>query len=173
MKSETPCLPISRSPGLFYLGGISLATVIGWVAAQCHLGWWTPVGLISLGIGIWLGLAISKLAALSGVAKRQWLASTVFFAFFAVLAEHTWFYVDFRRQWHVAYANEPRVALFRPAEPWTPIEYLHHEISPGRLALWSVDAALIAIGAVGVGLVKSSVNSTEIVAADDANNSDL
>ncbi len=46
-----------------------------------------------------------------------------------------------------------------------------NEWSPGRSALWCVDATLIVAGAVGVVLLKSGANSKTFVVADDANDS--
>ena len=138
----------------WYLAGIAAGAVIGWVAAMCHLGGWAPIGLVSLGVGLALGYVLSKLAAAVSVCCPKRLAvGAVTFALVAVLVEHTWLYHDFRRQWQEARAVEPQVALFRPAEPWSPAEYLEREMSPGRAALWCVDAALIVAAAVGTVLV--------------------
>jgi hypothetical protein len=139
---------------LWYVGGIAAAAAIGWVAAMCHLGGWAPVGLVSLGIGLTLGLVLSKLAAITHVIGwRQLVVGAVIFALITVLVEHTWLYRDFRRQWQEARAAEPHVALFRPAEPWSPAQYFRHEMTPGRAALWCVDAALIVAGAAATVMV--------------------
>ena len=173
MPFESPCLPVSRSPCLFFLSGIGAGAAIGWAAARCHLGGWAPVGLLSLGVGGLLGLVIAKLAARIGESNRKNLViGTVLFALVAVLAEHAWLYRDFRRQWVDARAREPQVALFRPEEPWSPAQYIRHEWSPGRLVLWSVDATLIVAGAVGVVLARRGASSKKFVVADDAHTPD-
>ncbi len=139
----------------WYLGGIAAGAAVGWVAAKCHLSGWAPIGLVSLVVGLALGYVLSKLSAATGVfCPQRLVVGTVIFALVAVFAEHTWLYHDFRRQWVEARANEPQVALFRPIEPWTPTEYFRHEMSPGRMTLWCMDAALIVTGAVGVVLVR-------------------
>ncbi len=88
----------------------------------------------------------------------------VVFALVTVFAEHTWLYRDFRRQWQDAREISPQVALFRPAEPWSPAEYFHYEVASGRIALWCVDAALIVAGTMGVVLLQNK----RFVVADDA-----
>ena len=137
MPTESPCLRVSLSPCLFYLGGVAAALAIGWAAAKCHVAGWSPVGLVSLGVGILLGLVVSKLAAVTGVVcLKRLVVGTATFALIAVLAEHTWLYQDFRRQWVVARASNPQVAMFRPERPWSPVEYLRHVASPRRVTLY-------------------------------------
>jgi len=139
----------------WYLSGIAVGAVVGWVAAQCYLGGWAPVGFVSLAVGGCLGLAAGQLAHLAGVlGRRRLVIGTVVLALVAVFAEHAWLYRDFRRQWTEARARDPQVALFRPEAPWSPAEYLRHEWSPGRLAFWCVDATLIVTSAVGVVLAR-------------------
>jgi hypothetical protein len=151
----------------WYLSGIAAGAVVGWAAAKCHLSGWAPVGLLSLGVGGVLGLVVAKLAERAGVSCRmQLVIGTAIFALVAILAEHAWLYHDFRRQWTDARAREPQVALFRPEEPWSPAEYVLNEWSPGRAALWCVDASLIVAGAV---LVSRGANTKTFVVADDAN----
>jgi hypothetical protein len=101
-------------------------------------------------------LVVAKLAKRAGVCcRKQLVVGTTIFALVAVLTEHAWLYHDFRRQWGEARAREPQVALFRPEEPWSPAEYVLNEWSPGRAALWCVDASLIVASAVGVVLVRN------------------
>jgi len=139
----------------WYLGGTAAGAAIGWLAAKCHVSGWAPVGLISLGVGVALGFVLSKLSAAVAVGgPRRLVVGTVIFALVAVFAEHTWLYHDFRRQWEEARTTNPQVALFRPAEPWSPAEYFRHEVSSGRMTLWCLDAALIVAGAVGVVIVR-------------------
>ena len=149
----------------WYLGGIVAGAAIGWFAAKCHQSGIAPVGLVSLGVGLALGFVLAKLAASTGITCRKRLAvGAVVFALVAVFVEHTWLYRDFRRQWDDARAMNPQVALFRPAEPWSPAEYFRRETSSGQIALWCVDAALIVAGAVSVVLLQNS----RFVVADDA-----
>jgi hypothetical protein len=170
MNSESPCLAVSQSPGLFYFGGLVAGVAVGWAAAEFNLSGWAPVGLLSLGVGGMLGLVVAKLADLAGVrCPKRLVVGTVLFALVTVFAEHTWLYRDFRRQWTDARAREPQVALFRPETPWSPAEYVRHEWSPGRLALWCVDATLIVASAVGVAHLRSGAHTKAFVVADDAN----
>jgi hypothetical protein len=139
----------------WYLGGFLAAAAIGWVAAKCHLVGWAPVGLISLAAGILLGLALTKWAALSGsVGTRQLVIGALLLGLAAVFFEHAWLYVDFRRQWRQARDADPQVALFRPEAPWSPREYFERELSPRRVALWSVDAAIVVGAAVATVLLQ-------------------
>ena len=149
----------------WYLGGIVAGAAIGWIAAKCHQSGMAPVGLVSLGVGLALGFVLAKLAASTGITCPKRLAvGAVVFALVAVFVEHTWLYHDFRRQWQDARDNNAQVALFRPAEPWSPAEYFRHEIASGRSTLWWVDAALVVAGAVSVVLLQNR----RFVVADDA-----
>jgi len=172
MNKRSPCLLVSRSPGLFYLAGIAAGAAIGWVAAKCHASGWAPVGLVSLGVGVALGYVVSRVAAACGVrCSKRLMVGTVTFALVVAFVEHAWLYHDFCRQWQDARARDPQVALFRPAEPWSPAEYVRHEISSGSVTLWCVDAVLIAAGAVGTVLIRRDANTQKVVVADDANQS--
>jgi hypothetical protein len=149
----------------WYLGGIIAGATIGWIAAKCHQSGLAPVGLLSLGVGLALGYVLAKLAASTNIFCHKRLAvGAVVFALVTVFAEHTWLYHDFRRQWQDARDTNAQVALFRPAEPWSPAEYFHHEVASGRIALWCVDATLIVASAVGVALFQNR----RFVVADDA-----
>jgi hypothetical protein len=154
----------------WYLSSAVVAAAVGWLAARIHLSGWTPLGLLSLAVGIGLGFSISKLATATGICCRKRLVvGALLFAAIAVFAEHAWLYRDFRRQWNEARASEPQVAMFRREEPWSPTEYLRHEIAAGRVALWCMDAALIATGTLGTVLVGRSASTDRVVVADDAN----
>ena len=141
------------------------AAAIGWLAAICHLGGWAPLGLLSLAVGVGLGFCAAKLAASLGVScPKRLVVGTLFLALVTVFAEHAWLYRDFRRQWQAERDANPQVAMFRPAEPWSPVEYFQREASPTRMALWCLDAALVMTGAVIVVAIKSR----RFVVADDA-----
>ncbi|MEX0612911.1 MAG: hypothetical protein WD738_21145 [Pirellulales bacterium] len=135
---------------LWYVAGLVVSFAIAWVAALLQLSGYAPVGIVSLGVGLALGAALHVLAATLRVAgHRRHVVGTVVLALVTVLAQHAWLYGDFRRQWHEARARSPEVALFRPESPWSPREYFSHEVSPQRVVLWCVDAALIVTAAVG------------------------
>ena len=140
-----------ESRALVWFGGGFVAAIgIGWVAALLHASGRAPLGLMSLGVGLALGATLAGLAATQRVADPPPPPPrTVILAFITVLAEHAWLYRDFRRQWHEARAESAEVALFRPAAPWSPAEYFARELTPGRAALWGVDAALLTAAAVG------------------------
>jgi hypothetical protein len=144
---------------LWYAGGAVSAVAIGFVAARLNLWGVAPIGLLSIGIGILLGLILGGLAALRDVTGRMWLVlGTVTLAILTVLAEHAWLYHDFRRQWHEARVESAEVALFRPETPWSPTEYFGREASAARLVLWACDAALIAAAAAVTVVVISRQN---------------
>jgi hypothetical protein len=124
------------------------AVAIGFVAARLNLWGIAPIGLLSIGVGILLGITLGGLAALrDDTGRRRLVLGTVAWAIFTVLAEHGWLYHDFRRQWHEARVKSVEVALFRPAMPWSPTEYFGREASAGRLVLWACEAALLAAAA--------------------------
>ena len=116
-----------------------------------------PVGLVSLGVGMALGLALSKLAARRRRRRRPTAANhrrRSYSQFVTVVAEHTWLYRDFRRQWQEARAKRAAggdvpAAKSRGRRPST----FAHELSPARVTLWCVDAALIVAAAVGAVIV--------------------
>jgi hypothetical protein len=139
---------------------------------MCHRSGWAPLGLLSLAVGVGLGFSILKLATAVGVCcRKRLIVGSLLFASIAVFAEHAWLYRDFRRQWVEARTSEPQVAMFRREEPWSPAEYLQHEIAAGRVTLWCLDAALIAAGTLGTVFVRRSTFTDRVIVADDANNS--
>lgn len=157
----------------WYFGGIATGAAVGWLAALCHSRGWAPVGLLPLAVGIVSGFALSRLAAAGGVCclKRLVLGALIC-ALAAIVIEHTWLYLDFRRQWAEARATDANVALFRPETPWSPAEYFRHEFAAGRLTLWSVDGALTIAATVGAVLALVGACCQQVVVADDANASD-
>jgi hypothetical protein len=141
---------------IWYGAGAIAAIVIAWLAALVHASGHAPIGLISLAVGIGLGAILSKIAASMRIAGRKRLIiGTILLATVAVIAEHTWLYLDFRRQWHEARSKSPQVAMFRPESPWSPREYFKIEATPTHAALWCVDATIIVTSAVGIIIVFS------------------
>ena len=138
----------------WYAAGFVAAIAIAWLSALLNVSGHAPVGIVSLGVGIALGIILSAIAATQRVAGHRYLIhGTIVFASMTVLAEHAWLYLDFRREWHAARAASAEVALFRPETPWSPAEYFARELTPGRAALWGLDAVLITAAAVAVVVV--------------------
>ena len=101
--------------------------LIAWLAALVHASGHAPIGLVSLAVGIGLGAILDRIAAAQRVAgRRRLIIGTILLAIVTVLAEHTWLYLDFRRQWHESREKSPQVAMFRPESPWSPREYFAH-----------------------------------------------
>jgi hypothetical protein len=139
---------------LWWLGGAVAAVGIGWAAARLHLAGFAPIGIVSLGVGMMVGGALAAIAASQRlVGQKPLVVGTIVLSVLAVLAEHAWLYVDFRRQWHMARANSAEVAMFRAEAPWPPGEYFARELTPQRCALWTLDAVLIIAAAVAVAIV--------------------
>jgi ABC-type uncharacterized transport system permease subunit len=135
---------------IWYGAGAVAAILIAWLAALVHASGHAPIGLVSLAVGIALGAVLRKIAVtLRFASRRHLIIGTILLAIVAVLAEHTWLYLDFRRQWREAREKSPQVALFRPESPWSPREYFAIEATPEHAALWCVDAAIIVASAVG------------------------
>jgi hypothetical protein len=135
----------------WYIMSAGAALAIAWLAAMLHVSGHAPLGIISLGVGAALGAALTAIAASQRLAgKRKFILTTIIFAVLTILAQHAWLYVEFRRQWHEARANSAQIAMFRPESPWSPAEYLSHELTPASAALWALDAALIVAAALGV-----------------------
>jgi hypothetical protein len=159
----------------WYVCGLALAAAVGWLAARCHLAGWAPVGILSLAVGIVLGLSVAKLAGVFGVSgRRRLVIGACLIGLAAIFAEHAWLYRDFRRQWREVREANPQVAIFRPETPWTPSEYLRFEATGPRVALWCVDAVLVLGGAIGAVMMRRPTSSSalapsEFVVADDAN----
>jgi hypothetical protein len=138
-----------RRIALPLLVGAIAAVVLGWAAAKLNVAGYAPVGLLPLTIGVMLGMVLTRAASIASadaIYRKFLVVAAIGCALLAVLAEHTWLYLDFCRQWRDARAEQANVAMFRPETPWSPAEYLHHEAMPGRVALWCIDAMLV-IGA--------------------------
>lgn len=134
----------------FYSLGLIAAIAVAWVGAMIHRSGHAPVGLVSLVIGAILGAILCAIAAMLRIAgSRQLIIATIVLALVAVITQHSWLYLDFRRQWQAARNNSPQVAMFRSESPWSPGEYLAREATPRRVTLWCVDAALVTAAAVG------------------------
>lgn len=148
MPSKSPCLLVSLS---FLVSGVAAAVGVGLAAATISRTGWAPVGIFSLGVGIAVGVAASKLARWSQIACPTRVAvATLVMALATVVAQHAWLYRDYRQQWHTVREREPALAWFRPeTEPMAPGEYFATEYSPARLAFWAIDAALVAAAAIG------------------------
>jgi ABC-type uncharacterized transport system permease subunit len=124
-------------------GGWIAAMGVGSVAAMVHLSGHAPLGLVSLGVGVGLGLILGILAArLQITARKHTILLTVLLACVAVISQHAFIYGDFRRQWRES-LRSPQVAMFRSEKPLSPIQYFSHEVTPERIALWCLDAGII------------------------------
>ncbi|MCC7475967.1 MAG: hypothetical protein IT425_11260 [Pirellulales bacterium] len=133
---------------LAWLGLGALAAVfVGWLAARLHAWGPTPVGLIALGAGVLLALAIRWLATVLGINRFSTLVVGVLvLALLAIVAEHAWLYQDFRAQWREAREKSAMVALFRPVDPPEAKPYFSHEFNG---PLWCFDAAVLVVAAIG------------------------
>lgn len=135
--------------GMWYALGALAAIAVGLLAAILNLAGYSPVVLLPVGVGIALGAMLAGLAAATGVScRKRLLVGAAALAIVAILAEHSWLYRDFRRQWHEARAKSPQLAMFRPEAPWSPTEYFSHEATSQQLLLWTIDSALITIATV-------------------------
>ncbi len=138
----------------WFVCGTVAAITVAWVAMLIHRSGKAPLGLVSIGIGVVLGLALGWIAAKLNIRQsRGMIIGTVALGFLTVAAQHAWLYREFRQQWHDSRQNSPQVAMFRAEEPWSPVDYLRHEMTSRQVALWCVDAALIVAAAVGSLLV--------------------
>jgi hypothetical protein len=136
---------------IWYAAGTIAALAIGLAAAAVHASGNAPIGLVSVAVGIALGTALSTLAASQRLAGSKHLVmGTLLLAIVTVLAEHAWLYLDFRRQWHQSRAQSTEAAMFRDESPPPPEVYFTLEFTPGRAALWIVDAVIITASAVGI-----------------------
>lgn len=134
--------------------GTVAAVAVAWLAMLVHRSGKAPLGLVSMGVGVALGVALGWIATKLRVRRsRGVVAGAVVLAMVAVAAQHAWLYREFRQQWHDSRQNSPQVAMFRAEEPWSPVDYLRHEMTSRQVALWCVDAALIVAAAVGSLLV--------------------
>jgi hypothetical protein len=135
---------------IWYGAGTVAAIVIAWLAALVHASGHAPIGLVPLAVGSGLGATLIAITSAQRIAnRRRLIVGTILLAIVMALAEHTWLYLDFRRQWHEAREKSPQVAVFRPESPWSPRQYFTIEATPERTLLWCVDAAIILASAVG------------------------
>lgn len=131
----------------WFLAGVAAAVAVGWLAARIHASGHAPVGLVSIGVGVLLGVILNRLAAAWQICgSRKLLLFAGFVAIAAVLSEHAWLYQDFRGQWKESRAKSATVAMFRAESPPSPREYFAHEWQP---ILWLTDAGLIVAATVG------------------------
>jgi hypothetical protein len=153
----------------WWLSGAVAAIGIAFVAAVIHSAVQAPVGSVSVGVGITLGLVLGALAAwLRVVGGRHLLIGTLMLALLTAAAQHAWLYARFRQQWHAARTSSPEVAMFRPEAPWSPREYFARELTPRATALWVIDAAILIAAAVVTVRVLSHDDKVPRVASDAA-----
>jgi len=154
MTIPSPCLRGSLSPGLFLALGAAVAIALGWVGAAFSLAGKAPVGVVSLGIGVALGLLLVGLAQILRISRQRVLIfGAVALAIVTTLAQHGWLYRAYCVKWRQDRIDQPGVALFRPeTEPLSTVAYFQRELkySSGQAALWAADGALIVAAAVGV-----------------------
>jgi hypothetical protein len=131
--------------------GFAVALVYAWVAAKLHATLVAPIGSLSIGFGLVLGATLGACAALISVRpQRKILVGAALLTLVAIVAQHAWLYLEFRREWHEARATSPQIAMFRPESPWSPGEYFSRELQAGRASIWCLDAVFIAAPAIGV-----------------------
>jgi hypothetical protein len=124
------------------------------VGAKLNATGAAPVGLLPLGLGVALGVALVGLAAKTqATGRKRLVVAAVTFAILTVAAEHAWLYRDYRQQWWNDSVREPRLAIFRTeAGPLSPAAYYAREIqyAPRQPLLWAMDGALLVAAAVVV-----------------------
>jgi hypothetical protein len=130
-----------KALSIWLVTGTIAAIAIAWLAAQIHASGRAPLGLTSIAVGALLGAALSKIAAMLGVAgPRLMFVSAILFALLTVIAEHAWLYRDYCRQWQDARRQSAAAAVAAPQSPPSPRKYFAHEWNP---KLWLTDAVLI------------------------------
>jgi exosortase/archaeosortase len=150
VENETlPLWPASHFV-LWYVLGALAGIGLGGLAAALNLAGFAPIGILPICVGIALGAVLVGLAAATRInCSRRLIIGAVVLAIVAVLAEHAWLYVQFRREWHRGRAESPQIAMFRPETPWSPAQYFAHQASASGLALWCADAALLTTATAG------------------------
>jgi hypothetical protein len=156
---------------LWLLTGSLAAIAVGWVAAQIHASGHAPVGLVSVGVGAVLGIALRYLANNFGIRCKVRLAiGAAVIAAICVIAEHAWLYRDFRGQWQSARETNAAVAMFRAETPPTAGEYFARE---WNAVLWITDAALIVVTTTCVVVLGRRMVGGGVRLADDAKAAEL
>ena len=137
---------------LIWYGASTVAAIaIAWLASLVHASGHAPIGLTSLSVGVVLGIALMKVASALQIrpARRHLIVGAIVLAIVTIIAEHTWLYLDFRRQWAKARETSPQVAMFRPETPWSPREFFANQATPGQITVWCVDAVVILASTLG------------------------
>jgi len=138
----------------WFTGGAIAAAAVSWVGATLNVADKAPVFLLSLGVGLSLGLLLFAMAQiLNAKNRRRLIAGSVVLAALTVASQHLWLYRAYRQQWWKNRIETPTVAIFRPEEsPLSLRAYFAREIgySPRQPALWAVDAALVVAATAGV-----------------------
>lgn len=129
---------------IWYVAGAVAAIAVGWLSSLVHASGHAPIGLVSLSVGVVLGAILAKLAANQRITgRRQLIIGAISIAILTILAEHTWLYLDFCRQWKTSREKSPQVAMFRPENPPSPRDYFANEWSAKTAAIWISDAVII------------------------------
>jgi hypothetical protein len=135
----------------WFAAGFAVALALAWVVAKLHAAFTAPLGLVSIGFGLIFGIALAAIAMLLNLrSQRALFVGTCVLTAVAIVAQHAWLYVEFRREWHRARATTPEIAMFRPEAPWSPAEYFGNELKAGRAPVWWLDALGIAVPAIAV-----------------------
>ncbi len=134
---------------IWYAAGAVAAIVIAWLASLVHASGQAPLGLVSTAVGVALGATLWKLAGAlrTPTSRRHLVLGTILLSIVVIAAEHTWLYLDFRRQWTAAREKSPQIALFRPESPWSFREFVANEADQKQIIVWSIDAILIIVSA--------------------------
>ncbi len=140
---------------IWYAAGTVAAIVIAWLASLVHASGHAPLGLVSIAVGVALGVALWKLAGAlrTLVSRRHLVLGALLLSIVTIVGEHTWLYLDFRRQWTAAREKSPQVALFRPESPWSFREFVANEADGKHVTLWSIDAIIILVTTIATVLI--------------------
>ena len=139
----------------WFLPALALCVVLARVAVHVQ-SFWAPLGVFSLLVGATLGAVIVGLVLLSGSQRRQTLfAGTLFLSVVTVVSEHYFFFrtetLNRQATIETAKAKNPAVqAVHMPPPELGPagfVQFVRNKAAPSRIAIWVLDALLVALGA--------------------------
>jgi len=158
MTAPPPPAPARFHPwNLTLWSALALPLAVGVAVVSMQLQWhgFAPAGILSVLVGLLLGVLLAWAARRTGMGHRpSGLIATLVMAEIAVASQHAIAYQDYRQAYLAAEQSSPELALVHASNPdfgpAGPGEFLRAAARGGHGWLWLLDAVLITTTAVCV-----------------------